>query len=276
MVFILALGSQAIAGVSALNIRTHSNAPLKVIIDGHVVSNSNSMVQINSITPGKHMVQVFQVLNSYHGNNEQRLFFGEVYLPQNTVTNALIKHQQFIIEEQFALQVKPSHNRPPHAGQGNYYETKPVTWSVPQHNTNQGYGNSGQYGSQHGNQGYGSQGHGYNQGSTHTYYTPPVAVVPVRYPMSGSDFNSLKAAIENQWFSDGKILVVKQAISDGHLFNTNQVKNLIGLFSFSGDRLEVAKMAYHNTVDNENYFQVYDSFQYSSSVRKLSSYIASL
>jgi hypothetical protein len=252
IVFILALGSQAIAGgLSELKIRTNANVSLKVIIDGQVVSHNTSMVEVNSIPFGKHKVQVFQVIKSYNGYQQHALFSGEIYLPQNTVTHALIKHHKFIIEEQFALYTKPNYKKPHHTGYGNYYDTKPITWQTQAHNVRPNVG------LQH-----------------HGHYSEPIPEVV--YPMSAQDFNHLKSAIENQWFSDEKKIVLRQALADDHLLTISQVKNLIELFNFSGDRLEVAKMAYVNTVDRENYFQVYNSLRYNSSVQNLSNYIASL
>lgn len=261
IVFILALGSQAIAGgLSELKIRTNSNVPLKVIIDGQIVAHNTSMIHVRSIPAGKHSLQVFQILRSFNSYNEEPLFFGEVYLPHNTVTHALVKHHKFIIEEQFALHHnKPNYNRPhnrkpQHSEYGNYYDTKPITWQTQSQNPISSCGFQNQE---------------YYQEQIHE----PIIEV---YPMTSSDFNYLKSAIENQWFSDGKKIVLRQALADGHLLTTNQVKLLIELFTFSGDRLEVAKMAYTSTLDNENYFQVYDSLHWNSSVEHLSNYIASI
>lgn len=259
IVFILALGSQAIASeFSELKIRTNANIPLKVIIDGQVVSHNTTMVQIKSVPAGKHSLQVFQVLKSYNSYNEEPLFFGEIYLPHNTVTHAVIKHHKFIIEEQFAIKPKPHYGNSHQVEYGNYYDTKPIVWNTQQYNQAPSCG---------------TQSSNYYNESHHLHAVPQVVEV---FPMNANNFNKLKTAIENQWFSDGKKIVLKQAFADNHLFTTSQVKELIDLFTFSGDRLEVAKLAYLNTVDTENYFLVYDSLHWNSSVENLSNYIASL
>lgn len=253
IVFFLALGSQAIAkSMTELNIRTNANIPLKVIIDGQLVHNNSTIIKIQAIPAGKHSLQVFRILSSFNSYNEEPLFFGEIFLPQNTVTNALIKHHKFIIEEQFVLNVIPQNTI--YNYQNNHYQTKPIFW-------------------------------------TNNYQTIPQAVVctiqqpiivqeiePIveDFSMSPQDFQMLKNAINNEWFSDGKLLVLEQVVHVGHLFTSLQVKELLDLYSFSGDKLEVAKMSYHNTIDSENYFIVYDTLHWSSSKQNLSNYIASL
>jgi len=46
------------------------------------------------------------------------------------------------------------------------------------------------------------------------------------------------------------------------------------LFSFEDDKLEFAKYAYGFVYDPENYYQVYDVFDFSSSVDSLKKYIS--
>ena len=63
IVLIVALGAQAIANnLAELNIRTLSNAPLKVVIDGQLISQNNAIVSIKNIPAGHHNIQIFQVL----------------------------------------------------------------------------------------------------------------------------------------------------------------------------------------------------------------------
>lgn len=252
--FIVALGAQAIA--ADLNIRTNSNAPIKVLIDGQVVSTNSATVSLNNLRSGYHNMQVFHILRNYNSYNEEPIFIGQIFLPNQTVTNALVRQNQFIVEQQFALNTPPpphhnggNYDNVPHgnAPYGNYYNTKPVTWTTNQHPN--------------------------APAPVVVHYNAP-EVVQV-FPMNAQVFNQLKASINNQWFSDGKMVVFNQAVQ-ANFFTTAQVNELINLFSFSNDRLEVAKKAYTKTVDPENYFMVYNSLQWNSSIQSLSNYIASL
>jgi hypothetical protein len=54
---------------------------------------------------------------------------------------------------------------------------------------------------------------------------------------------------------------------------TEQVKGLVKLFSFEGDKLSFAKTAFGRCVDKENYFMVADEFTFSSSSEELMEFI---
>ena len=112
---------------------------------------------------------------------------------------------------------------------------------------NGNYGNNNGYG----NDDYGNS-NGYNQS------------------MNDYDFNQLLQKIRGQWFN--KINTAKEGISSNY-FTTVQVRQIVQLFSSENDKLELAKMAYHNTVDQRNYAQLYDVFAYQSSKDELDQYI---
>jgi hypothetical protein len=248
VVFLMALGSHAIAnGMAELNLRTNYNFPLRVVLDGQVVAMHLKNVPIKNISAGYHNIQVFNLLQSHNSYNEEPLFIGKIFLPAQTVTNALVNYNQFIIEEQFALCAPQNNNY------GQYYYTKPVTWATPQPAVNHS-----------------------NRPQHHT--RPPVVVcepVVTIYAMPANQFVLLKQAIENQWFSDGKMQVFQQAAANNY-FTAAQVNDLINLFSYSNDKLEVAKQAYVKTIDKENYFMVYESLHWSDSKNALHQYIAQL
>jgi len=106
-----------------------------------------------------------------------------------------------------------------------------------------------------------------NYGHNTNYYAPT--------PMGNAAFQGLMATIDQQNFSSNKMNVFNQA-ANANYFTSNQVAQLVSLFRYSNDRVKVAKIAYLKTVDPQNYFVVNNQFQYSSSVRELTAYIASV
>ncbi len=103
--------------------------------------------------------------------------------------------------------------------------------------------------------------------------TPPAGYFePMPMGMHPAAFSQLKNAIDNQWFDSGKLQVARQAISMNSL-TAAQVAELMQLFSFESSKLELAKMAFVNTVDKQNYYIVNNSFWFSSSVAELDQYI---
>ena len=109
-------------------------------------------------------------------------------------------------------------------------------------NNNGSYGNNGNY----------DNNNGYNQA------------------MNDRDFSQLLQKIRGQWF--GKINTAKEGINENY-FTTLQVRQILQLFSSENDKLELAKLAYRNTVDQRNYAQLYDVFSYQSSRDELDQYI---
>jgi len=93
------------------------------------------------------------------------------------------------------------------------------------------------------------------------------------YPMAPADFESAKNSISGQSFDDTKLTIAKQVVGSNCL-TAQQVKDLLGLFSFEQNKLEFAKYAYGHTYDKGNYFKINDAFSFSSSVDELNQYIA--
>ena len=92
------------------------------------------------------------------------------------------------------------------------------------------------------------------------------------WPASSSEFNSVKSSIESKTFRDDKLTVTKQILRS-KCFTTDQVKEMIGLFTFEDDKVEVAKMAYPKTFDQGNYYKINDAFTYSSSIDELNEFL---
>lgn len=103
--------------------------------------------------------------------------------------------------------------------------------------------------------------------------TPPAGYYePMPMGMHPAAFNQLRNTIDNQWFDSGKLQVARQGIMSNNL-TAAQVAELMNLFSFESSKLEIAKMAFANTVDKQNYFLVNNEFTFSSSVAELDRYI---
>ena len=92
------------------------------------------------------------------------------------------------------------------------------------------------------------------------------------YPMSASDFSDAKNSIQSKTFSDTKMTLAKQ-ISKGSCLSSEQVREIMKLFTMDNDRLEFAKYAYDFVFDSNKYYMVNDAFSYSSSVNELHKYL---
>jgi hypothetical protein len=78
--------------------------------------------------------------------------------------------------------------------------------------------------------------------------------------------------VKGQWFNNSKLNTVKEALPNNY-FNTSQLRQLLQLFSVDKDKLELAKLAYRNTIDQRNYYTLNDVFSFQSSKDELEEYI---
>lgn len=90
--------------------------------------------------------------------------------------------------------------------------------------------------------------------------------------MGAREFETIKEQIRKEWFENNRITSAK-VIIDKSNFTTQQVKELMLLFTFENNRLEVAKYAYRKTVDKQNYYQLNDALTFSSSKDDLARFI---
>jgi len=93
-------------------------------------------------------------------------------------------------------------------------------------------------------------------------------------PMNESSFYAAKQSIEDKSFSDTKLTLAKQ-IAESNCLKANQIKEICKIFSFEDTRLKFAKFAYQYCFDQNNYWQINDSFDFESSVSELNDYIRS-
>lgn len=100
-------------------------------------------------------------------------------------------------------------------------------------------------------------------------YNGPVGCA---YPMHPSDFQGVKQSIESKSFDDTKLKIAKQVIASNCLLS-DQVKEIMLLFTFEDTRLDLAKYAYGYTFDIGNYYRLNDAFTFESSIEELDEYI---
>jgi hypothetical protein len=103
--------------------------------------------------------------------------------------------------------------------------------------------------------------------------TNPVNTSTANIAMPENSFNQLYSDARNQSSSTSKMSYLVNVFADaGNHFTTAQVKQLIGLVYTENDRLQLAKAAYDNVVDQANFTQIYDLLNSTSSRNDLASY----
>jgi len=90
--------------------------------------------------------------------------------------------------------------------------------------------------------------------------------------MSSADFGQAKESLRREWLENKRLETAKQII-DQNYFTSQQIKEMVLLFTFENNRLDIAKYAYGKTVDKGNYFIMNDAFTFNNNKEKLSEYI---
>lgn len=92
-------------------------------------------------------------------------------------------------------------------------------------------------------------------------------------PMTSGEFDQLKNSLKDRSFDDKKMDLLKLVVNNNY-FSTNQVKEIVKLFSFNSNQLNAAKLLYPYTVDQEYYYTVGDAFTFSTSKSDLDKFLA--
>ena len=108
-----------------------------------------------------------------------------------------------------------------------------------------------------------------NQGGP--IYTPPIYT---KTPMSNSSFTSIYNEVRNTYGFGAKMSRLTEIFAtETYYFTVTQAKQLVQLVSSESNRLELAKSAYGNITDPENFTQMYEVLTSQSSKNELSSYV---
>jgi hypothetical protein len=93
--------------------------------------------------------------------------------------------------------------------------------------------------------------------------------------MHEGQFRNILAAMDHAGFESTKLQLARQAIESSGIVNTEQLRAMIIRLDFESSRLKLARMAYPFTVDQDNYYGLFDLFHFDSSIRELSQMIGS-
>ena len=93
--------------------------------------------------------------------------------------------------------------------------------------------------------------------------------------MSNARFKSLLAAIKNESFDKDQLNILRDAMQQGWV-TSNQVGQIIDIFSFAGSKVQAGTICYPRVVDKGNFYTVYSHLTFSSSKDELRKNIKNL
>jgi len=95
---------------------------------------------------------------------------------------------------------------------------------------------------------------------------------PPSVEMTELDFNSFIQSIKKQSFDKDKESYVKTYMKNAYL-STHQISQILKQLSFDATKLDLAKFLFDRCVDKQNYFEVANELQFSSSKTDLNDFI---
>jgi hypothetical protein len=111
---------------------------------------------------------------------------------------------------------------------------------------------------------------------------PPAPVAPAdpnanacTVAIADAAFNTGFEAIKKEAFSDNKKTVLQQAFGKKCL-SIPQIRTILTQFSFSSDKVDMAKYLYHRCIAKDDYYLLNDSFSFSSDREELANYVKSM
>ena len=110
-----------------------------------------------------------------------------------------------------------------------------------------------------------------------TVYPYPVTGHCGTHGPTGMDedrFSHVLAAMDHAGFESTRLQLARQAIQSSGIIRTAQLRKMLIRLDFENSRLNLARMAYHYTADQNGYYSLFDLFQFDSSIRELSHMMA--
>lgn len=219
-----------------------NNMDLKVEIDGKRFTMQNNSITVGNLSEGSHQLKIYRDKKrnawGFGRRGEDVIYSSYVYLKRGFHSDILVnRFGKVFVDEQ---RIDANNDR---------YNEDDRRYNDQDNNYDNG---------NNGNNNNGNNNNGWNNGYGNV--------------MNDREFNDIKEQIRKEWFENNRLTSAK-VIIDKNNFTTQQVNDLMLLFTFENNRLELAKYAYRKTVDKQSYFQVNDALTYSSSKDELARFI---
>jgi hypothetical protein len=228
---------------SMLTVKSNDFGDMKVVVDGKRFESATNTITIQDLSAGRHTIKVYQQKSTGFFN-----IFGKRYAVYNTSLNVkagtLIQINVDRLGRTTMVESKIKTGRNDRGRNGR----NDRDWDRnDQKDRDFDFDRDGQWGDYDNNYGYGKG-------------------------MSDREFSQLLRDISKEWLESNKIKSATQIVTTTSLTSA-QVKQLDLLFNFESNKLELAKKAYANTVDKNNYYMINDVFSFSGSKEELARHI---
>ena len=272
LILAVLIGAAAVAADrprgGTLTISVNDNSAIRINVDGRNYSDRDNSFTISNIQAGYHNVQVYRLNSSRNpfdifGRNREQLIFNNSILvkPLYQVDVVINRNGRADVREYDLSRNQRNggwNGNGNNDRRGNDGDRDDRYDHNGRDNRNNGYDN---HDPRNNNGGYDNRDNRDNR--TDNYYGG----------LSYQQFQSMKETLRRENFENTRLGLATQMF-DRNSFRADQVKELLQLFSFENYKLDLAKYAYRNTVDRNNYYLIYDVFNFSNSRQELANFIS--
>lgn len=225
-----------------LSIASLGDNNIRVMIDGRNFSTANNNnININNLTPGFHSVRILQEKRNgrrggWFANSYEQIYNDRIYArPDYFIDIIISRFGKVYVDQQYFLD---------------------GVFGDDHHHDNDNH-HGGWNGNNNNGGGYGNNNGNWNSNNR---------------VMNQASFHQFKQTLLNESFENTRLTMAKQVIAN-NWFTTAMVKDLVEIFAFENNKLDLAKYAYAFTTDRNQYFQINDCFTFSNSKQELTRYI---
>lgn len=222
---------------NVLKVRLSDNSPIKIRVDKQNYDETNRLLTIENLAPGRHRLKVF--LDIPNSRNDKSLVYdGYLKITDNTMNYIIVDRAKGTVR----VNTSNLEEQPVRINDRGVYPHDPIDKSK--------YGNGRDHDSR-------DRDHRYNSRS-----------------FSQSDMQDLKSRVADRSFDSDKLKLMQTAL-DNRMVTTEQVRQMLTWLSFESSKLKFAKWAYKNVTDGKNYWKIESEFDYSSTKNEFNDYINS-
>ncbi|WP_426058430.1 DUF4476 domain-containing protein [Hymenobacter sp. B1770] len=246
-----------------VNFSSERGAPFGLVLDGRPLTRGMArQVRVDQLVPGLHWAD-FTVPTAYGGAVR---FRSRVWLEPGLETSFVLiarPGRPLGLRQVAAVPLYgPNRGRANdyydngYGRQGNYNSPLPYgqNGNAPHYGGNNGYGNS-------------NNGPGYGNTPNGGGYYPGSAASSYRI-MAPQDVDALIQAVQQRPFEASKLSIAKEALAQSSL-QTDDLKRLLRTMEFEASRIELAKYAHSHLTDPQNFYRIYEAFEYDASVQEV-------
>ena len=271
---------------SMLTIRSADRGDIRVVIDGRRFEPNRNFMRLQSLQPGQHRIKIYREKNNgffdIFGRRYEVVFNGSIHIrPRTSVLIAVDRFGRTTVQEHRLNDWNSRDDRRyndrddrdyndrdgrdyndrdgRNRDNGDYKTDNNKEWDNGDWNKGNDFdfdrdGRQGDYDNGRDNRDFNDKGY--------------------KNTINDYEFSNVLRSMEKEWFENNRTKSASQIISTNY-FTAAQVKQLLQLFTFENNKLDLAKQAYGKTVDQRNYFMIDDVFSFSSSKDELARYIRS-